>query len=100
MPKLDNTVVLHGIVTDLDSPEGRRFVVDCTRAGEGLIEDRELVEIYEISAKDWQAVTENRALANAIRDERAKALAQWRGCSRGCGQRICQGSSGARRNPE
>jgi len=74
MPKLDNAVVMHGIVTHLDSPEGRRFVVDCTRAGEGLIEDRELVEIYEISAKDWQAVTENRALANAIRDERARRL--------------------------
>lgn len=65
----NDTVVLHGKPVELTSDEGRRFVVDCTRAGEGLIDDKMLQEVYKISPSDWKNIAENKALADAIRDE-------------------------------
>ena len=35
---------------DLDTDKGRQFIVDATRAGEGVITDQELQERYELSA--------------------------------------------------
>ena len=44
-------VVLLSNITPIDllSDTGHAFVVDCTRAGEGLITDRELQEKYELT---------------------------------------------------
>ena len=42
-------VILRGIPVDITSDIGHRFVVDCTRAAEGLITDKELAEKYELS---------------------------------------------------
>jgi hypothetical protein len=50
------------------------FVVDCTRAGEGLISDRELAEKYELSPADWQSIIKDVGLAHAIRAERERRV--------------------------
>jgi hypothetical protein len=54
-----DVVVLHGRAVELASDEGRRFVVDCTRAGEGLITDAVLQEMYEISPENWAQIDKN-----------------------------------------
>src|SRR6478672_5485114 len=59
---------------DFNSDLGRAFVVDATRAGEGLISDDELREKYNLSSADWAAVTKDQALGRAIRDERDRRL--------------------------
>jgi hypothetical protein len=71
---MSDTVVLRGIPTDLDSAIGHVFVIDCTRAAEGLISDKELAEIYEISPADWQNIAKDAALAHAIRAERDRRV--------------------------
>jgi len=65
----DNFITLHGKPTELTSTEGHQFVVDCMRAAEGLIDDKMLQEVYKISPADWKNIAENKALADAIRDE-------------------------------
>jgi hypothetical protein len=69
-----DVVVLHGRAVELASDEGRRFVVDCTRAGEGLITDAVLQEMYEISPENWAQIDKNPALIRAIRDERKRRI--------------------------
>jgi hypothetical protein len=67
-----STIAPNGTQTALATPEGREFVADCVRAGEGLIRDKDLREKYEISAGDWKNITKNRALVQAIRAESAR----------------------------
>jgi hypothetical protein len=69
-----DVVVLHGKPVELTSDEGRRFVVDCTRAGEGLITDAVLQEMYEISPENWAQIDKNPALIKAIRDTRKSRI--------------------------
>ena len=69
-----SNIVLGGVSVELSSDIGRQFVVDCTRAGEGLISDRELAEIYEISPADWQNIAKDAALGRAIRAERDRRV--------------------------
>jgi hypothetical protein len=71
---MSDTVILRGVAVELDSDVGRQFVVDCVRAAEGLISDKELVEIYEISPADWQNIAKDMALARAIRAERDRRV--------------------------
>src|SRR5262249_19699362 len=56
------------------SDVGHQFVVDATRAAEGLISDRELAEKYELSPKDWQDIIKNKKLGHAIRAERERRV--------------------------
>ena len=70
---MGDVVNLRSTPIDLLSDTGRQFVVDCTRAGEGLINDRELAEKYELSPADWQSIKKDTALAHAIRAERESA---------------------------
>jgi hypothetical protein len=67
-------VKLRSVPIDIDTDLGHAFVVDATRAAEGLITDRELAEKYELSPKDWQDVTKNKALGHAIRAERERRV--------------------------
>jgi len=69
-----SNIILGGVPVELASDIGRQFVVDCTRAGEGLISDRELAEIYEISPADWQSIAKDAALGRAIRAERDRRV--------------------------
>ena len=54
--------------------KGRQFIVDATRAGEGVITDEELQERYELSATDLQDIAEDKAVGRAIRDERERRV--------------------------
>jgi hypothetical protein len=69
---MPSALVLNGTETALTSPEGRDFVADCVRAGEGLISDKDLREKYEIAADTWKNITKNRSLVQAIRNESAR----------------------------
>ena len=59
---------------DLDTDKGRQFIVDATRAGEGVITDQELQERYELSAADLQNIAKDKAVGRAIRDERERRV--------------------------
>jgi hypothetical protein len=59
---------------DLGTDLGHAFVVDATRAAEGLITDKELTEKYELSPADWRAITKDKALGNAVRAERERRV--------------------------
>ena len=71
---MGDIVNLRSSPIDLNTDAGRRFVVDATRAAEGLISDRELAEKYEISPADWQSITKDLALGRAVRAERERRV--------------------------
>jgi hypothetical protein len=65
----DNFVTLHGKLVALDSDEGRRFVLDCTRSGEGAgLNDADVIDRWEISVSEWEAIKTNVKLGRAIRE--------------------------------
>jgi len=70
----DSIVTLRNTPITLDSDVGRQFVVDCVRAGEGLITDRELAEKYELDPPAWIAITNDVELGHAIRAERERRV--------------------------
>ena len=72
--KLNTTIVLHGIATDLTSATGHQWVVDCCRAGEGLCSDQELMEKWELSPGDFEKISKNPALIRAIRAESERRI--------------------------
>ena len=59
---------------DLGSDRGRAFIVDATRAGEGLLSDADLQEIYELSPEDLKTIAKDKATGRAIRDESARRV--------------------------
>jgi hypothetical protein len=67
-------IVLGGVSIELTSDVGRQFVVDCTRAAEGLVTDKELVEKYEISPADFGNIAKDTALIRAIQAERNRRV--------------------------
>ena len=71
---MGDVVLLSKTPIDLNSDVGHRFVVDCTRAGEGLLSDKELQEKYELSPADWQNITKDMALGRAVRAERERRM--------------------------
>jgi hypothetical protein len=71
---LGNIVNLRNTPVELTSDIGHAFVVDATRAAEGLITDKELAEKYELSPADWRAITKDKALGHAIRAERERRV--------------------------
>ena len=71
---MGDVISLSNTPIDLISDAGHAFVVDCTRAGEGMITDRELQEKYELSPADWQNITKDMALGRAIRAERERRM--------------------------
>ena len=85
-----SNIVLGGVSVELTSDIGRQFVVDCTRAGEGLISDRELAEIYEISPADWQNIAKDAALGRAIRAERDRRVRNGTAAREAASQAFCQ----------
>ena len=71
---MGDVVLLSETSIDLNTDTGHRFVVDCTRAGEGLITDKELQQKYELSPADWQNITKDMALGRAVRAERERRM--------------------------
>ena len=71
---MGDVIALSKSPIDLNSDVGHQFIVDCTRAGEGLLSDKELQEKYELSPADWQNITKDMALGRAIRAERERRM--------------------------
>jgi hypothetical protein len=65
---------LRSIPVDLNSDLGHAFIIDATRAAEGLLTDKELSEKYELSPADWRAIMKDKALGNAVRAERERRV--------------------------
>src|SRR5262245_16489213 len=73
-PPMGEIVNLRSTPIDLHSDIGHAFVVDATRAAEGLITDKELAEKYELSPADWQTICKDKSLGNMIRAERERRV--------------------------
>jgi hypothetical protein len=71
---MGEVVTLHSTPFDLATDVGHAFVVDATRAAEGLITDKELSEKYELTPADWHDITKNAALGRAVRAERERRV--------------------------
>jgi hypothetical protein len=71
---MGDIIILRSIPIDLTSAAGHQFVVDCVRAAEGLISDKELQEKYELSPVDWRNITKDTALMRAIQTERERRV--------------------------
>jgi hypothetical protein len=71
---MGDVITLRSTPFDLLSDVGRQFVVDATRAGEGLLSDKELQEKYELSAADWLNLTKNAELGRLIRAEAERRI--------------------------
>jgi hypothetical protein len=71
---MGDVIVLRSIPIDLNSDRGHQFIVDRTRAAEGLITDKELQEKYELSPPDWGNITKDTALIRAIQAERERRV--------------------------
>ena len=71
---MDDVVILRSNPIDPSTDEGQAFVVDATRAAEGIITDQELTEKYELSPADWVTITKDVALGRAIRKERERRV--------------------------
>jgi hypothetical protein len=68
------SITIAGAPIDLDSDVGRNFVTDACRSAEGLIQDKDLVEIYDVSPPELQALTKDSNFARALRTERDRRV--------------------------
>jgi hypothetical protein len=71
---MSETIVLRGVPVELEGAIGHAFVVDATRAAEGLIDDAQLMETYELTAEDLRTLAANKTLARAIQAERTRRV--------------------------
>jgi hypothetical protein len=71
---MGNVISLHASPIDINTDVGRAFVVDATRAGEGVITDQELQERYELSLADLKNIAADKAVGRAIRNERERRV--------------------------
>ena len=71
----NDVVVLNGVATKLDSDLGRKLVVACTRAAEGLVKDTDIIDEFEISISEWETIQTSVKLGRAIRDEGRRRVA-------------------------
>src|SRR5262245_38492923 len=90
---MGEVVVLRSTPIDLNSDVGHQFVVDATRAAEGLITDKELAEKYELSPADWRAITKNKALGHAIRAERERRVRSGQAVREAAAKHLIKGPS-------
>jgi hypothetical protein len=72
MPR--NTITIGGADVELASDAGHSFLVDAVRAAEGLITDRDLVEIHGVSPPELQALAKDSNFARALRAERDRRV--------------------------
>jgi hypothetical protein len=71
---VSDTITLNGIEVELTSDLGRAFIVDATRAAESVISDSDLLEKYDLSIEELQAIANTKAVGRAIRNEREYRL--------------------------
>jgi hypothetical protein len=68
------TITIGGAQVDLNSDAGHSFLVDAVRAAEGLITDRDLVELHGVSPPELQALAKDSSFARALRAERDRRV--------------------------
>ena len=66
-------VQLHSPI-DLASDTGHAFIIDATRAAEGVKSDKDLAAKYELSAADLRTIAKEPAVGKAIRAERERRM--------------------------
>jgi hypothetical protein len=71
----DGAVILNGKLVELTSDLGRKFVIACTRSAEGVIKDSDVIDEFEISIAEWEAIKTNTKLGRAIREEGRRRVA-------------------------
>jgi hypothetical protein len=71
---MGNVITLRSTSVELTSDIGHAFVVDATRAAEGLLSDSELQRKYELSILDWRNITKDTELMRAIQAERERRV--------------------------
>jgi hypothetical protein len=71
---MSSIITLNGIVVELTSDLGRAFITDACRAGESVIDDSTLIEKYDLSIEELQAIANTKAVGRAIRNEREHRL--------------------------
>jgi hypothetical protein len=67
---MSDVITLNGIEVELGSDAAREFLVNAVRAGEGLVDDTQLMESYELTAEDLQNITTNKKFIRALQKER------------------------------
>jgi hypothetical protein len=73
-PMPAGSVTLRGVAMDLASDVGVAFVADCCRHTEALLSDNDVKEKWNLSDKDWVALTTNGPLLAAVRNERFRRI--------------------------
>jgi hypothetical protein len=72
------TVLLRGVNTPLDSETGREFITDCARFTEGLLSEGEVLSKWGLGGADWETLSKNSALLDAVQRERANRVSNGR----------------------
>src|SRR5258707_5654289 len=67
---MSEAITLNGIAVELGSDAVHEFLVNAVRAGEGLIDDTQLMATYELTAEDLQKITTNKKFIHALQKER------------------------------
>jgi hypothetical protein len=62
-------VALRGVVTQLNEPVGREFVVDVARNIEGVLPDLDLASKYQLTAAGWAQMAANMPLHRLVEEE-------------------------------
>jgi hypothetical protein len=68
------TLTLRGTPVELTSDVARAFITDAARAGEGVIDDTQLMESYELSIDDLKHIASIKKIQRAIVDERTRRV--------------------------
>jgi hypothetical protein len=71
---VSETIILRGVEVELSSAAGQEFLLGATRAAEGLVDDSELAEKWELSLEDLKTLANNKAVGRAIKELRARRV--------------------------
>jgi hypothetical protein len=74
MGAVSETIILRGIEVELTSAAGQEFLLGATRAAEGLVDDSELAEKWELSLEELKTLANNKAVGRAIKELRARRV--------------------------
>jgi hypothetical protein len=68
------TVLLRGASIRLDGETGREFIADCARFTEELLTESEILSRWGLDRPEWEALSANAALLDAVQSERARRI--------------------------
>jgi hypothetical protein len=68
------SIVLRGLPVPLDSDVGGAFISDCARHTEDLLTDEEIKSKWGLDDREWEGLSENAPLVDAVRAERDRRV--------------------------